>query len=273
MDAVMLWWGILCFIAFLNACLLFFSYRLLKKKIPTMSSDMQFSRKSQFYLASLYTLGCGFRSILPRGDIRRIVLVDMWISAIAIGRSVATIAELSFVAQWCFLLYEAGKNTGNKTIQLLAKIPLPLIVIAELFSWYACTTTNYIGTAIEESLWAVAAAIAVYGLYLARPYYEKAQRNFITTGIFLGIGYIFYMILVDVPAYVTNWLAAEAAGKEYLSVWAGLHEVATTWHLTRAYADWQYEMVWMSLYFSLAVWMSMYLVNAPQLDKNLIVRK
>ena len=81
----MLWWSILCFVALFNLCLLFFSYRLLKKKLPTMSGDMQFFRKWQFRLASLYTLGCGFRSILPRGDIRRIVLVDMWISAIAIG--------------------------------------------------------------------------------------------------------------------------------------------------------------------------------------------
>jgi len=103
-------------------------------------------------------------------------------------------------------------------------------------------------------------------------YYEKTQRNFLTSGIVLGIGYIFYMILVDIPAYVTRWLADETAQKVYQNVWNGLHEVATTWQLTRAYADWQYEMVWMSLYFSLAVWMSIYLINAPQLDKNLKVK-
>ncbi len=269
-SAVMLWWTGLCVVAFINLCLLFFSLHILRKKLPAMRTALANIRKKQFFFASLYTLGCGFRSILPRGDIRRIVLVDSWISSVVIGRTVATIAELSFVTQWSLILYEAGKYTGNKTIQLLAKLPVPIIIVAELFSWYACTTTNYIGTAIEESLWAVAAALAVYACYLARPYYEKAQQSFLTTGIVLGVGYIFYMILVDVPAYVTNWLAAEAAGKTYLSVGAGFKEICTTWHLTHLYTDWQYEMIWMSLYFSLAVWMSIYIVNAPRLDEGLV---
>ena len=33
---------------------------------------------------------------------------------------------------------------------------VPLILIAECFSWYAVLTTNYLGNAIENSLWAVA---------------------------------------------------------------------------------------------------------------------
>lgn len=234
-----------------------------------MSESMVKIRKGQLFLSSLYTIGCGFRSVFPRGDIRRIVLFDSWISSVVIGRSVATIAELSFVAQWSLILYEAGKNTKNKTILFLSKLPFPIIFIAELFSWYACTTSNYIGTAIEESLWAVAAGLTIYGLYLARPYYEKAQLTFLNTGILFGVLYILYMIFVDVPAYVNNWLAAEAAGKTYLSIGEGFREICTTWHHTTIYSDWEYEMIWMSLYFSVAVWMSLFIINAPRLDENL----
>ncbi len=235
-----------------------------------MQPDTANIRKKHRFFATIYTLGCGFRSILPRGDIRRIVLFDSWISSVVIGRSVATIAELSFVAQWALILYEAGKNTGNKTIQLLAKLPVPIIIIAEIFSWYACITTNYIGTAIEESLWAIAALLTVYGFYLARAYYEKAQRTFLTLAMFCGIGYVLYMVLVDVPAYISNWLAAESVGKTYATITDGFREVCTQWTLTHAYADWQYEMIWMTLYFSVAVWGSIYLMNAPTLDKNLV---
>ncbi len=264
---VMAWWTGLCLVACFNLCLLFFSYQKLKKKLPAMGAELAKLRKGQFGFATLYTLGCGFRSILPRGDIRRIVLVDSWISSVVIGRSVATIAELSFVAQWSLMLHEAGIYTKNKVIQRLAKLPVPIIIVAEIFSWYACITTNYIGTAIEESLWAVAAAITVYGCYLARPYYEKAQRTFLNVGMLLGIGYIIYMIFVDIATYITNWMAAEAAGKTYLSIAEGLKEVCFTWHLTHVYSDWEYEMIWMSLYFSVAVWISIYLMNAPRLDQ------
>ncbi|MDC0231178.1 hypothetical protein OAK19_04365 [Aureispira] len=270
---VITWWNGLCLVAFFNICLLILAYRIYTKKKNEMSADMKKIRSWQVALATIYTLGCGFRSILPRGDLRRIVLVDSWISSVVIGRTVATIAELSFVAQWSFILFEAGKNTGNKSIQLLAKIPFPMIVIAELFSWYACTTTNYIGSAIEESLWALAAGITVYGFYLARNYYENEQRRFLNQGMLAGILYCIYMVFVDVPAYISKWSASEAADRTYNTVGEGLNEVCTQWTLTRAYGDWQYEMIWMSLYFSIAVWMSIYLINAPKLDKNLKQKK
>ncbi len=268
-KTVIIWWNSLCLIACLNITLLFISYRLYKKNQKSNSSESNKIRWKQFLLAGLYAIGCSFRAILPRGDLRRIVMVDSWISSVVIGRTVATIAELSFVAQWSFLLYEAGKNTGNKRILMLSKIPFPLIVIAEIFSWYACTTSNYIGTVVEESLWAVAAFITVYGLFLARPYYMKEQLKFLNRGIVAGILYVIYMLCVDIPAYVSNWMAAEKIGKIYKSVGDGFKEVCTEWSMTRAYADWQYEMIWMSLYFSVAVWMSIYLINAPRLDKNI----
>ncbi|MCH2021360.1 MAG: hypothetical protein MK207_02670 [Saprospiraceae bacterium] len=270
---VITWWNGLCMVAFFNVCLLFFAYLIYRKKKSDMTAEMKTIRSWQVILATIYTLGCGFRSILPRGDLRRIVLVDSWISSVVIGRTVATIAELSFVAQWSFILYEAGKNTGNKTIQVLAKIPFPMIVIAEMFSWYACTTTNYIGSAIEESLWAIAAAITVYGFYLARSYYEKEQRRFLNQGILAGILYCIYMVFVDVPAYISKWLASEATGRSYKTVSDGFSEVCTQWTQTRTYVDWQYEMIWMSLYFSIAVWMSIYLINSPKLDKNLTYKE
>ncbi len=269
-EWVLVWWAGLCCVAAFNLFLLFLTYRMLRKRMPDMGEELKKLRKMQFNLATIYTLGCGFRAILPRGDIRRIVLVDSWISCIAIGRSVATIAELSFVAQWCLMLWEAGKNTGNKTIRLLAKLPLPTIFVAEIFSWYACTTTNYIGTVVEESLWAVAATITVAGFWLARPYYQGAQRRFLNIAIIAGIGYILYMALVDVPAYVNGWLAAEEADKAYAGIREGMKQLVGEWHYTRAYSDWEYEMIWMSLYFSVAVWMSQLIVNAPRLDQGMV---
>ena len=132
--------------------LLFFTYRTYQKRLPQYSELVASIRTWQLRLSTIYVLGCGFRSILPRGDIRRIVLVDHWISAVAIGRSVATIAELSFVAMWALILYEIAKHTQSKIALVASKIMVPLIFVAEIFSWYACTTGNYIGTIFESLL-------------------------------------------------------------------------------------------------------------------------
>jgi len=268
-QSVLSWWALMSCIAIMNIGLLFWSYKVYQGKKPTMSSDMIRFRNWQFYLAAIYTFGCGFRSILPRGDIRRIVLVDHWISAVAIERTVATIAELSFILQLSIMLYEGGKYTGNKTIQNMAKIPFPLIVIAECFSWYACTTTNYMGTIIEESLWAVSAGIILTGLLISRSKYIEKQLKFIHLSIVFCAAYVVYMVTVDVPQYIRGYIANQADGKVYSTLADGFREVATQWTYTRAHTDWQYEFVWMTLYFSLAVWLSIYLMNAPHLNKNL----
>lgn len=268
-TSVAIWWGGMSAVAVLNLILLIYSRKLLMSKMPSMSEMVQKVRKYQFLLASIYTIGCGFRSILPRGDVRRIVLVDHWISAIAIGRSVATIAELAFVAQWAFLLHEIGKGTKDNSVLSISKMIVPMIFIVECFSWYACTTGNFFGTTIEESLWAVAASLTMIGFIRGRKHYRGTQKNFLTAGIVAAFGYVVYMVTVDVPTYFRNWIANEAEGKVYSALKDGFVEVATVWRQTYAEADWQYEFVWMSLYFSVAVWMSIYITNGPEMDKGL----
>ena len=45
--------------------------------------------------------------------------------------------------------------TGAETVLNIAWVIVPLIVIAECFSWYAVLTTHYLYNAIENSIWAV----------------------------------------------------------------------------------------------------------------------
>ncbi len=266
---VLIWWIIMVVITLLNLGLLTYSYKILKRKLPQMPKSIQSIRNWQLGLATIYTLVCGFRSIFPRMDVKRVVLWDTWISAVAIGRSAATIAELCFVAQWSWLLWEISKGSGDQRIGKLSKVMLPIIFIAEIFSWYACISGNYLGTAIEESLWAVTATIMLVGLFWARPYYKDLQHRFLNIGIVSCILYVIYMVTVDVPEYIHGWQAAEAANKVYSSIPQGLWEVATQFQVSKAYIDWQYAFVWMTLYFSIAVWMSLVLINSPRMDQGL----
>ena len=54
----------------------------------------------QLLLSGAYVLVCAFRSVLPVFDVPRIVLIDSPWSSVVVGRSVATVGELCFAAQW-----------------------------------------------------------------------------------------------------------------------------------------------------------------------------
>jgi hypothetical protein len=71
------------------------------------------------------------------------------------------------------------------------------------------------------------------------------------------------MFLVDVPMYWTRWISDEASGRLYLSVSEGMLDASQRLVVSHRWEDWQNEVTWMSLYFSVAVWFSIALVHAP----------
>ena len=66
-------------------------------------------------LCAAYVFGCAFRSFLPRADVQRICLFDTWLSSVMVGRTVATVAEVCFAAQWAIILHQLGTMTGADT--------------------------------------------------------------------------------------------------------------------------------------------------------------
>jgi hypothetical protein len=220
-------------------------------------------------LCAAYVFGCAFRSVLPRADVQRICLFDHWTSSVFVGRSVATIAEVCFVAQWAIILGQIGELAGADTTVNAALIIVPLIVIAECFSWYAVLTTNYLFNAIENSLWAV--AFAIVGVALARllPEFHGPVR-WVLAGSIVGIAlYLAFLVTVDVPMYLSRWKAGLDDGSPLLSVLEGLRDVRTRWVVTHDITHWKGEIAWMSLYFSGAVWASLALCAAYSLDDYL----
>ena len=216
-------------------------------------------------------LGCAFRSVLPRADVQRIVLFDTWLSSVMVGRSVATVAELCFAAQWAIVLYALGKVANSDTAKNIAKAIVPIIVVAEIFSWSAVITTNFLGNVLENSLWTI--TFLLIGIALSRlvPRF-RGPAQFAIAAAAAGIAaYVVFMATVDVPMYFGRWQADLASGKDYLGLIAGLHDVATRWIVTHDIAPWRDEIAWMSLYFSTAVWGSLALAGFG-LVKHLLPR-
>jgi hypothetical protein len=201
--------------------------------------------------------GCAFRSFLPRADVQRICLFDTWLSSVVVGRSVATVAEVAFAAQWALFLHQLGTMTGADTTLNAAWVIVPLILIAECFSWYAVLTTNYVGNAIENSIWALAFFIVGTGLCRLLPEFDSLVRVALVIAIVGIVGYLAFLMTVDVPMYLSRWRADVAGGGKLLGPLEGLRDVSTRWVVTHDLAEWKDEIAWMSLYFSMAVWASL----------------
>jgi hypothetical protein len=208
-------------------------------------------------LSAAYVFGCAFRSFLPRADVQRICLFDTWLSSVTIGWSVATVAEVCFVVQWAIVLHQLGAMTGAGSTLNAAWAIVPLIVIAECFSWHAVLTRNYLSHAIENSIWAVAFFIIGVGLCRLLPEFGGMARiGFIVTIVGIA-GYLAFLATIDVPMYLTQWRTEVANGSRFLSPLEGLRDASISRIVTRDVAEWRDEIPWVSLYFSAAVWSSL----------------
>jgi hypothetical protein len=213
--------------------------------------------EAMLLLCAGYVFGCAFRSLLPRADVQRICLFDTWLSSVMVGRSVATVAELCFAAQWALMLHQLGTMTGADTTLSVAWVIVPLILIAECYSWYAVLTTNYLGNAIENSIWAVTFFLIGVGLCRLLPEFDGLVRVVLGVSIAGIVAYLAFLMTVDVPMYLGRWRAEVGDGSKLLRPLEGLRDVSTRWIVTHDLAEWKGEIAWMSLYFSMAVWSSL----------------
>jgi len=267
-NPVSWWWGLLTLVSGVNIAVWFVLYRELPV-LPTGAAGSASGIGMMLLFCAAYVFGCAFRSFLPRADVQRICLFDTWLSSVMVGRSVATVAEICFVAQWAILLHQLGTMTGAETVVNAAWVIVPLILIAECLSWYAVLTRNYLGNAIENSLWAV--SFFAIGVALCRllPEFNGVARLILAISIAGIAAYLAFLMTIDVPMYLKRWRTGDADGDKRLTPREGLRDVRTRWVVTHDIAEWKEEMAWMALYFSLAVWSSLALCVCYSMEHQL----
>ncbi len=257
------WWTFLCAVAALNVLAWAASAARVRSRSGALPPEALSFSRWQLLLSAGYVFGCAYRSVLPVYDVQRLCLVDSWFSSVIVGRSVATVAELCFAMQWALLLRGVSRATGSRFGEALSRVVVPLIVIAETCSWHAVLTTSNLGHVFEESIWGLSAALLATSLVVVWPRCRRELRPLLAFCGIAGIAYVCYMFLVDVPMYWARWVLDEAHGRAYLSVAQGLADASARWVVSHRWDDWKSEVVWMSLYFSVAVWLSIGLVHAP----------
>jgi hypothetical protein len=268
-NKVEIWWYALSIVSVFNMGIWTLSFRLLWRNRHEYSPDIFKGRVTLIWLSFIYVCVCAFRSFLPRIDLERICLVDHWLSSVLIGRTITTIAEICFITQCALLLREAGIKTENRFAVLISLALVPIIFIAEGFSWYASITTNYLASVIEESLWTLSGCLLIASFVSLWPHTNRMQRYFLSAAIVFATGFLVFMLCVDVPMYWQRYLLDSASGKMYLSLWQGLRDAAVNYRVNFDWNLWSDEIPWMTLYFTLAVWVSIYLPHATVIEKKI----
>lgn len=263
LGGVTYWWMFLCLVAALNIAMWSVSAAMLRHRRVAMPVALYAARRRQLLLSAAYVFGCAFRSAFPVFDIPRLCLFNYWISSVVVGRSVATVAELCFVTQWALMMYETAGATGSIVARRISLTIVPLIVIAEICSWTAVLTTSNLGHVFENSLWGISAALMVISMLTVWPRSAANFRPLLIAISAIAVAYVGYMFLVDVPMYWARWSADRASGRHYLTLAQGLADVATRQVVSHRWEDWKSEALWMSLYFSVAVWVSISLIHVP----------
>ncbi len=244
------WWQLFCAVSVGNIVL----WSLAAWALPWESSVYL---SKQLVLSGLFVAACAFRSILPRVDLERMCLWDSPLSSVIVGRTVATIVELCFAWQCALLLFKLAAQTGSSVIGTIGLAILPIIVVAELACWFAVATLNNIAHAVEELLWSIMVGLVAVALVLYWRHTAEALPMWVPIGLIACAGTAALILMVDIPLYITRWRIGKRAGLRYLRVVEGLKDAVVRRRVTRTRDAWREEVLWMSLYFSVGVWVSL----------------
>ena len=224
MIVVFVWWLYQCFIGIYNIKL----WKKLYHKYQKFDND------GMIGLCGLYVFGCFTRCLFPKSDVERYTLIDSWISSVFVGRSIATIAEISFVYQWEHFIDN----------EIITSLVVFLIYIAEICSWYGVLTLNFMGNIIEESLWTASFFIISITMFIKGKY-----------DLFIGtMLYVMFMVYVDVPMYISR-----LGSLHTMTIYEGFIDCNLRREVTWDFNHWKEEIPWQTAYFTFAVWTSLYL--------------
>jgi hypothetical protein len=214
----------------------------------------------QLALSGVYVVGCAFRSVFPRVDLERTCLWNTPLSTIFTGRFVATLAESCFAVQCTLFLSKLSEMTGVGYVEPLSIFIVPVIVVAQLLCWYAVLTLDHRGHVVEELLWVFALALMAAGFAGCWLNSEGTLRVIIAIGIACCGGAALLITCVDIPMYISRWYRHRHIEHQYLPLFGGLKDTLARRHSTTNWLVWRREVPWMTLYFSVGVWLSIGMV-------------
>lgn len=281
----MLWWMTLS----IGSCM---NLYVLGKRLLNMGKDPYLRKLT--YCATVFVVACAVRSIWPRVDVERICFWDSRLSVTFVGRMLATVAEICFAAQFALTIGMLAESLCYHRTKRVSDIIFWAICIAQCCCWMGVTTQRQIWHGLEESIWActftcVAVCFAILYPATRRSYarHRAAQATsgcaidicsnigasgdegyaarYLFFGFPISVAYVLFMLLVDVPMYVSRYRLDEARGASYMWFSEGVRDSMACGRVSKSMVDWAPEMPWMIGYFIGATAVSLWLTWGPNI--------
>lgn len=252
---VLRWWRAMCALAALNVCLWLAVWH--------FAPVVGFHGGLQLTLSGVYVLVCAYRSVFPRIDLERLVVVDTRLSNIFLGRAAATVAEICFAVQLGLLIHQLGVHAGLPWVQSAAWAVPVFMVVAQGFCWHSVLTLNHITQAVESLLWAAGFSWMAILLGITALYSTGWVNSLAIFGILCSLAFVVYVLSVDAPMYWRRYRLARANGQTYLCVAQGARDAWQRRVCSGSWTAWKADALWLTPYFSFGVWLSMAMVWVP----------
>ncbi len=163
---------------------------------------------------------------------------------------------MCFAVQCTLCLAKLSRNDPCRLSGFACAVDCSRDRMAQLSCWYAVITLNHLGHVVEELLWTFIVALLAVGFANAWLHTHGVREIVLSMGIVCGSGAVLLMSLIDVPMYIARWHHQRRAKTPYLPLWGGLQDTLARRHLTRSWIVWRREVPWMTLYFTVGVWLS-----------------
>lgn len=253
--AALLWWRALCVLGVLNICLWLTIWYFNEGTDPYFAI--------QIALSGVYVFVCAYRSLFPRVDLERLVLVDSSLSSIFLGRCAATIAEICFGLQLGLLVHQLGVHAGLPWVQHTAWVITFCTIVAQAFCWHSILTLNHITQAVESFLWAAGFSWMAALLTVIAMDTNGLIHLLAIAGVVCSVAFVAYCLTVDIPLYLRRFRRGRADGQAYLGIAEGARDARDRREISHSWDRWKDDALWLTPYFSVGAWISMALVFLP----------
>lgn len=260
------WHGGMAAISVLNVILLM---RALNEKPRARDETNPGYETTMKVLCVPMVLVCGFRAWFCEDYASRDVWYDSPLNSILLHRCLAMVAELCWIGQASLAFATVGgglpKNGGR--YKAAAVWLFACIAVAECCSCAGTVTTNRVFFLAEESAWVVGFTVFLpfaIGLARAVPGDSAAWASAKTFARIISLCacvYVPWGWLSDLPSNYEAW-QKDKGTHPYFGLKAGLEDAVHTRHENRTMGAWGHKLLWMTVYFSAAVWSSIALAAA-----------
>tara|TARA_B100000941_G_C28445448_1_gene522037 strand:- start:312 stop:1163 length:852 start_codon:yes stop_codon:yes gene_type:complete len=268
------WWYRISTITILNFLVLY-----------ELSKNQVFQDDSYFIsLIGIYLFVSIFRSYYPKKEVEKVCLYDHFMSKPVVGRTIATIAEISLILALIHIFKEISFDIYqmNTNINFVLNITLILIIVAQISCWMSVITEHFLFNLVEESLWTI--TFTIYTIISAINFYNITESNpklnhislFCKLSIPLFITYVLYMLLIDLPLYSKKWNTIDKNKDKRItwnefyndihkhlaenSLYQKIMKITNCSKFETSWEEWSDEVPWMIGYFVIIGWVLIILV-------------